>query len=353
MQKDMHFYGVYALCRAAGINEKNAGIIAHSSQFVDDALGDETLVFNNGKNAILPTMTSHKPLDLLNAIEEDQWRVWSSFHFLPGNDPTAKNFLERMICRKNSENAREILKFALSNKKESFASYLCGIVAHVYADTFAHYGFIGLSTKLNMVIAGSIKPKIKSKNIFKYVIRKMGTFFDRLKGTGAEIIPMGHGAAATLPDRPYLEWEYRYEKRNKKKIDRVNWKDFLEACELLHQYFKDFLKDNPGKGDLNNSVEWADISKIIEKILKKEGSKENRIKQWKDAIRASAIFPASDLDKQISYNEKSWFLSEKVRKNFPENQIKEQHLYHFYKAAWKYRNFVLYELLPDKGLLVD
>ncbi len=352
MQLDMHFYGVYALCRAAGINEEHAKIIAFSSQFVDDARGDDTLVFKTEKTAILPTMTSHKPLDYKNAIEEDQWRVWVCFHFLPGDDPKAKTYIQRMVCSMNSEPARAILKFAISNKNESFSSYLCGIIAHVYADTFAHRDFIGLSTKMNLVDAGSIKTKIKSKNILKYILKKMGIFFDRVKGTGAEIIPMGHGAVATLPDRPYLTWEYRYEKRNRKKVKRTNWKDFHQASKLLHQYFKDFLKDNPSKGNMNEAVEWSTISGKIEKILKKEGSKKNRIEQWKKAIKSNSLFIASEKDKEIKYKEKSWYLSKKVRKKMSENEIKNQHLYHFYKAAWKYRNFVLYELLPERGLLV-
>lgn len=213
MQKDMHFYGVYSLCRAAGINEETAGIIAYSSQFVDDSLCDESLIFKQEKSAILSTMTSHKPLDLKNAFEEDQWRVWVAFHFLPGNAINAKNFTERMICQKNSKTAKAILEHALKNKKEKIGPYLCGITAHVFADTFAHFGFVGLSTPLNKVEDSSIhtyeinsKTKIRNK-------RKMIGFFARLKSTLAETIPMGHGAVATLPDKPYLKWEYKYEKR--------------------------------------------------------------------------------------------------------------------------------------------
>ena len=40
MQKDMHFYGVYAMARAAGIKPDSAYTIAYASQFVDDALED-------------------------------------------------------------------------------------------------------------------------------------------------------------------------------------------------------------------------------------------------------------------------------------------------------------------------
>ncbi|RJR25717.1 MAG: hypothetical protein C4582_03170 [Desulfobacteraceae bacterium] len=62
MQEDIHFYGVYALARAAGIEAHTARTIAYASQFVDDAIDDEALILPN-QQAILPTMTSHKPID--------------------------------------------------------------------------------------------------------------------------------------------------------------------------------------------------------------------------------------------------------------------------------------------------
>ena len=43
MQIDMHFYGIYALARAAGIKPDSAHTIAYASQFVDDALDGEEI----------------------------------------------------------------------------------------------------------------------------------------------------------------------------------------------------------------------------------------------------------------------------------------------------------------------
>jgi len=42
MQIDMHFYGVYALARAAGLNPEEAHTVAYASQFVDDATRTDT-----------------------------------------------------------------------------------------------------------------------------------------------------------------------------------------------------------------------------------------------------------------------------------------------------------------------
>ena len=352
MQIDMHFYGVYALCRAAGINEKYAKIIAFSSQFVDDARGDDTLVFKTEKTAILPTMTSHKPLDLKNTIEEDQWRVWVVFHFLPGNEKNARNFEQKMICQKDSKPAKEILKHALLFKKEDIGPYLCGITAHVYADTFAHYGFTGLNSPMNKVRDGSIITYEINKNTKKRNKKRMIGFFERLISAVAETVAIGHGAVATLPDKPYLKWEYRYEKGKRKKVKRTNWKDYHLACQKLYEHFRKFLENNPGKGDLQKAEEWKGISEEIKSLLKTEGSSKTRIKHWKKGISTNMLFNASKKDRKIIYNKKEWYIPLKEKKIMSKRNIEKTNLNLFYKAAWKYRNFVLYELLPERGLLV-
>ncbi len=71
MRIDMHFYGVYALGRAAGIKDSIAGKIAYASQFIDDAIDDDHIVLTDNR-AIVPTMTGHKPLDYQNALAGDR-----------------------------------------------------------------------------------------------------------------------------------------------------------------------------------------------------------------------------------------------------------------------------------------
>lgn len=351
MQTDMHFYGVYSLCRIAGMQSEIAKIVAFSSQFVDDALGDEILVFPKENKAILPTMTSHRPLDYKNVIEEDQWRVWVTFHFLPGNDEKARTFQDKMVCQKNSKIAQSVLKYALTDKND-YLPYLAGIVSHAFADTFAHYGFLGFSSKFNLVRADSILTEIKSKNIFKYVNRKLDNFFSRIKGTIAESVPIGHGAVATLPDRPYLKWEYRYEFRNGKKVKRTNWKDYLECCEELYKFYVDWLEINPQYRLKNAKIEWNEVKNKIKKILQKEGSKKNRILQWKKAIDSDSLFVSNQEDKKLKYHINEWILSKKAKKNLTEKEIKNQHLYYFFHAARNYRNYFLNKLLPSEGVLL-
>ena len=67
MQLDMHFYGIYALARAAGIKPDSACTIAYASQFVDDALDGEVNILSN-KQAVYPIITSHIAMDYKNSI---------------------------------------------------------------------------------------------------------------------------------------------------------------------------------------------------------------------------------------------------------------------------------------------
>ena len=117
MQIDMHFYGIYALARAAGIKPDSAHTIAYASQFVDDALDGEVNVLKNHK-AVFPIITSHKPMDYQNAMFRDQWKVWVPFHFLPGNLKNGRSFYEKMQCLKatESETAGKILAHSLAHK---------------------------------------------------------------------------------------------------------------------------------------------------------------------------------------------------------------------------------------------
>ena len=353
MQIDMHFYGTYALARAAGIKPDSAHTIAYASQFVDDALEGEVNVLENHK-AVFPIITSHKPMDYQNAMLRDQWKVWVPFHFLPGNLKTGKSFYEKMQCLKatESETAGKILEHALSYKLKPYGAHLAGVTAHVYADTFAHYGFVGLSADWNKVHYDSVQPaKSHTIRIKKYIWGKFDNFKVRIAGTFAESIPVGHGAVATYPDRPYLKWQYLQENK-RQPIVRDNPKDFLKGCELLYNFFIDFVTDNPIHGKPNTRT-FADIRKTVEGILKKEGKKKERITQWEKAIARNALFQATQKDKKVKYNEADWEYH-RINKHLELHQTLDScHSSHFIHAAWKHRNYVLYDLLPEVGLMAS
>nr|ABE69171.1 putative signal peptide protein [uncultured bacterium pFosLip] len=352
MQIDMHFYGVYALARAAGIKDSIAGKIAYASQFVDDSIDDDHIVLSDNRS-IVPTMTSHKPIDYQNALPGDQWKVWIPFHFLPGYK--GKNFIDRLVCEKDSVPARNMLDYTLDSANASFWPHIIGIAAHVYADTFAHYGFIGISHDNNKVDEGtlSISPR-HSSGIIRYMKAKYEEFKTRFISGFAEAIPVGHGAVGTYPDRPYLAWGYTYELRRdgsrKKKVSRDNLKDFLEGSKRLHEYFKRFAQLDPRHGDAGSGKDWGKIKPAVHDILKTEGTKEKRIDKWLEHLEKGTFCKTTHADKKIKYDEGLWRPRRAELEHGKTAAIEKTDACRFIRAARRYRNFVLSELLPDIGL---
>ena len=354
MQIDMHFYGVYAMARAAGLDPETARTVAHSSQFVDDSIEDEhALIANN--SAIVPTMTSHKPLDYRNALPGEQWKVWVPFHFLPGNDPTAKTFVERMVTLPNSEPAKQMLADTLDAKNKSYWPYSIGIAAHVYADTFSHFGFVGFASEWNLVKNDKIQIKNvkKQSGIFKYIKGKLEEFGSRIIGTMAEIIPVGHGAVATLPDRPYLEWSFKYETHAGKPsyINRKNTENFMDACQNLHKYFNAFAIKAAGGGKVGPNKKWNDIKAPVRSLLESTDPVDERISAWKKAIAKGVFCKATEIDKTIKYDEIKWAPKNVRHERQPGQAIGKTDACNYIRAAWRHRNYVLHELLPKFDLV--
>ena len=94
------------MARLAGLRPEAAKTIATASQYVDDAVDADIQHHENG-NKLAPIVTAHRLVELIeNRDVNDQPFVW--------------------------------VPFALE---------LIGLIAHVYADTFSHAGFSGVSSK--------------------------------------------------------------------------------------------------------------------------------------------------------------------------------------------------------------
>lgn len=352
MQKDMHFYGVYSLARAAGVKQQSASVIAYASQYVDDAMEDREIILKN--SAILPTMTSHKPLDYQNTLPGDQWNVWVPFHFLPGNDASAKTFAERMICCKDSSPAQQMMQWAIEMKGKPYAPHLAGIAAHVYADTFSHHGFMGLSSSWNKVKNETLDLECEDESIREYLGNRFEQFKMRVVGSLAETVPVGHGSVGTFPDRPYLRWNFDYENHsdspNRKNVQRNNLEDYVEASEKMFGFFKKFAVNNPVHAD-GTDRKWSDLKDPVLKILKIEKPEDDRIDAWIKNIRNKALFDPVEDDLHVSYSEKAWrpAMIACLAGSCSDPTLSDPCL--FIKASNLFREFVLTELLPDQGLL--
>ncbi|MCL1817629.1 MAG: hypothetical protein FWG35_01775, partial [Spirochaetaceae bacterium] len=113
MQKDMHYYGTYAMAVAAGIPQNDANIIAYAAQFVDDSTRYDSEVNHDGGMLFGITTAHHpaqalirSPKDHLSGLEE-QRKIWVPFHFFPGG--IGKTFAEKLLCVKDGKIVREML----------------------------------------------------------------------------------------------------------------------------------------------------------------------------------------------------------------------------------------------------
>lgn len=359
MQLDMHYYGTYVMARAAGINADAAQIIAYAAQFVDDNADKDTINFEDA-GRIDAQASAHHALNAKNLDLADQRQIWVPFHFIPGNK--GKSFTERLICRKNSTISQEMCDHNLSHSDKDYALELLGITAHVYADTFAHYGFSGISSYENKIINNSIETHHLKPEMKEYTLKKEKKFrkkykikrgiWKSIKSLFIEVVSgaLGHGAVATYPDRPYLVWNFEYEEPKRTSGLRENPKTFLEGCEELHKMFRKFAKKNPKYAE-SSHTQFTNIKNEVERILLIQAPKKDRIQAWQDAVKSGVMYQRGEAIPK--YDENIWH---KQRKSLDEEKNSkialETNVYRFYQAASVHRNYVLRTLLPKHGLVV-
>ncbi len=226
MQPDFHHGTTYVLARLAGLPRPQAEIVAYAAEYVDDAVNDGPLFFENG--AVYDRIASaHKMLDYRNFKALANHRVWIPFHFLPGNGglPAGSSpdgpYIDRLICTPNSPIAQDLVRLCIEGRRAPGALHRLGVTMHVYADTWAHQGFVGINDDINDVndvVGEDGKPdRDLSDRLLNFFI--------------GEAMPLGHGAALSYPDRPWLKWGYR--DGRDRWVERDNAAIFLDACEHM------------------------------------------------------------------------------------------------------------------------
>lgn len=376
MQIDMHYYGTYAMARAAGISQEAAQIIATSAQFVDDNAFQNHVNFKDGSR-IDKEATAHHTTDFENLDEHDQRHVWVPFHFIPGN--VGESYTERLKCRMDSMVVQEMRDHHLAWSRHPFGLQLMGIAAHVYADTFSHYGFSGVSSRGNKVDNTSFRFHEDIEGIDKsttellpetydYITNKANKFFakqgkhgglfDNIKSWLGEELSgaLGHGSVATFPDRPYLVWSFDYERPDTisgTNCVRNNPATFLAGCHALHNMFTKFIKLQPDNFDNGDGREFGTIRPKVFEILLVQGDKEKRLRAWQEAASAGDIF-GKEGELIPEYSGNHWNEQWKQldgSENF--ETALDLSVWKFYQAASLHRAYVLRDLLPKHKLIVD
>ena len=376
MQLDMHYYGTYAMARAAGIKPDSAQVIATAAQFVDDNTARDHVEFLDGAR-IDQEPTAHHPADFSNLDDRAQRLVWVPFHFLPGN--IGDTYTERLKCRVDSPIVQELRDHHLALSGRAFALHLLGITAHVYADTLSHYGFSGVSSRGNKVDNSSFRfheevnntgdtVEELSSDMRNYVTAKMARFFENRGNHGGLLIninslvaetvsgALGHGSVATLPDRPYLVWSFNYERPDAIAMihsTRNNPVTFLAGCRALYNMFKQFVEMQAYAHGCGDGRDFETIAPKVREVLLVQADKAGRIAVWQDVAQSGEIFgvggetiPEYDgEDWNDQWNGLDGEADYRTAMDLP--------VWRFYQAASLHRIYVLRDLLPKYGLIVD
>ena len=371
MQIDIHFGGIYALCRMAGMKSEAAETVAYSSQQVDDATHGHVLNFEKDNSIFRQTLTAHRSLDLKNLKIDKCIETWVPFHFLPGG--IGKSNSDKFKCQSASESkpAQKMINDAIKSFDKELILHRFGITLHTYADTYTHRFFKGFRDDENDVEL--LPHSSHSKNIGKMIL---GFADDIIEN----IIPaVGHGKVKTQPDIPSIKWAFE-RKKNVTEIDNTN-DVFLPALEDIYYRIIEFLEDNPEfvlKKDLTDKNKWNSFKSLIEKLLLFNAKSEIRFEGWLNEIQRGSFSPNNkpdSIDKNIFYDDRLWFKKAvKVEKSItesdsnrsdvliPESSVNTEtyiKLNGFEKSDWRkfhtaannHRHYVLYDLLPDFGVI--
>ena len=243
MQIDFHHAATYVIARYAGFAHRDAETIAYCAQYVDDATNKGTIHFDNG--AMYNRVASaHKALGYDNFKGLANHQVWIPFHFLPGNgglhagENPRGSFIDKIICRPNSRVAQDMAADCVREQDAPYGLHRLGITMHVFADTWAHAGFAGVQHQVNAITALDDQDNDDAEFIDR-LKRSFGDWFETVANSfvgGA--LPLGHGAALSHPDKPFLSWSYRDHEGGI--VRRNNTDEFTEAagemCKVMQRY---------------------------------------------------------------------------------------------------------------------
>ncbi len=282
MQIDFHHAVTYTVARLAAFGHQEAETIAYCAQYVDDATNNYTINFEN--NAMYSRISSaHKTLDYRNFVELANHFVWIPFHFLPGNggkkagENPGGTFVEKIICKPNSYVAKDMIRACIAERNALYGLHRLGITMHVYADTWAHQGFAGIINQVNNISALD-EDNQPDTSLWSKLKNFFGDLFDDKAGKFVgDVLPLGHGAALSYPDRPYLKWKYK--DTNGNPVERDNPTAFSEAVNEMCKAMQRFRVGDPEASVPGlPSEDHEKISSLLRSITDEDG--DTRHEKW-------------------------------------------------------------------------
>lgn len=390
MQIDGHHAGTYVAARLAGFGHGDAQTVAYAAQYVDDATNDGIIEFSNSAFMYARTACAHRMIDADNLLEIKNHLAWLPFHFLPGNDLLPAGEVpnggeqRQLVCRPDSPVARDMLRLALTERDSPRALQRLGIAMHVYADTFAHQGFVGMMSPANRIrevtcgdetLDKRIRTATERRLLFRvqHKLRSVAGFMATLFAVSwhrhlspwAFAVdffghdPLGHAAAGCFPDLPFLSWQFR--NADELLIHRDNRAIYLDALNMMVRAMAAWRAGDTGMALENYPGMSPEDTLITKKLLAGLTDPQGEIRhaQWCEAIRAGLFsFGAAE----IHYAAKgggSWKAAA-LGTNREKDRAFETYRYSadflhshwklFHDAAQAHRSDIVHDVLPRYGI---
>lgn len=399
MDKDFHYYGTYVAACYAGYSAKEAQIIAHAAQYVDDSFHNRLIDEKEYGIDFQLIPTCHTISELawttvggLGPSLSELRQVWVPFHFLPGNyesqtlpDPNASSRVInyegptswlpltwkyddrakwefKLLCLPDSPLSREMINDVTTiHKGLPYELYLTGIRMHALADTVAHAYYAGTeawhvndvdSDVYYLTDSGSWE-----KVSFVYFATVKGketcvtdsTYFD-------SVFYLGHGRMGHIPDDPWIKYTYCpkwFEKSQKKEISKDNPDAYLQIFKKMVTSLK-CIREQKTFDIYSLELINQKYIDVIDNILRTkhdfglgDDAPEIRCELWKKAIDNGAL--GSLINKPEEYNPDAWYDIAIQNKQ----TITETDYYKFNKAATIHLEFVKSCLAGDGINLYD
>lgn len=358
VQIDLHHTAIYVLCRIAGMKSEFSEIVAHSSQYVDDAVYEDAIKFKNG-GFFKQTQTAHKLLSPRDFNVNETLDIWMPFHFVPRAD---KGDLDVMVTAPNSKVLALLLEDIRSSSSENVL-YRLGIGLHCFADAFSHQDFKGTYDPDNDV---QLMFGVEEMSCKENAVRLPMKLLDRMY---SDSMALGHGKVLNNPDIPYAQWGYS---RRGKTIKVNNLEDrYLPGVKNIYEYLVYFLAKNPQYGSNSLIKPFDDYREQFHTLLSFKGSREERHINWLKAIKENSFdfIDFDEIDTTLSYDEHDWFINaveaNKVSKTKnvqyqrydfhsfrKKGGFEDSHWVKFMQAAAEHRFLILHCLLPELGIIV-
>ena len=282
MQLDFHYYATYCAAMIAGHTHEESLEIGYSSQFTDCC----TRTLLDKIKGPASAATTQLQLELMDARTDllglqDITRIWSSFHFLPGDlnaeypKRCSKRYLRkyRLICNTNGELLKETIELTRGRGTQA-----AGLAMHILADTWAHRYFAGTpSLAINNTNYyfyefvpdgdGYMERKIRfNHNPGGKDDPELGVYTNSLyQGEENSIMNLGHGRAGHFPDYSFARYKYLPAWGDYKEILKDNPSDYYHAfCQMVYA-----LKCLKSGAEFMTDVYDFDAVKPWEKDIKK------------------------------------------------------------------------------------